>query len=144
MASRRGLLGAATALFATGRRGFPTKPVAAQAFVQSVAEMPVGPPPSDYDLLSKQHVNQLMKQFNKLSNGSERAFRRQVEVAHMHGGLPPHIACMDSNALWFKAISAARHMDKVKERQKSWSNRLKVEVFGKELAERLFGSIDDI
>lgn len=70
--------------------------------------------------------------FERLSRPHQRRERRRHLERALIGGWPPGIACMESNAPWFRAQAAARQIQREEEEERSLIDLIRESVFGKE------------
>lgn len=60
------------------------------------------------------------KAMNAFTKEHRRSERRKEIVSALTGGWPPHVAVMESNALWFRAMVAARWIEKREHDANDW------------------------
>jgi hypothetical protein len=68
------------------------------------------------------------KLLRALTKGPEQRQRREDLALMLTNGWPPHIAVMRSNAMWFRAMSAARWIQAREDRRLSLWNQLRRKV----------------
>ncbi len=111
----------ASALMGAGRQG---------AMLRGVG---VGPPPVAGSAISSGSGERAKwKLLHELERPRVRAQRRAEIQRALTGGWPSGVACMESNALWFRAMMAAKRIAAEQEEAEDWFTKLRRRVLGED------------
>lgn len=125
MSARRGFLGlvggGASALMGAGRQGAAIRmpDMAPMGGLGSASSGP-GPGPSSAK----------WKLLDELQRPRLRAQRRAEIQRALTGGWPPGVVCMESNAVWFRAMVAAKRITAEQDAAEDWFSKLRRKVLG--------------
>ena len=125
MSARRGFLGlvggGASALMGAGRQGVAIRgPGMFPMGMSNPMSASGGPQPEKWKLL------------DELSRPRQRVQRRAEIQRALTGGWPPGVVCMESNAVWFRAMVAAKRITAEQEAAEDWFSKLRRKVMGDE------------
>lgn len=82
------------------------------------------------DGLSSEERRKRWKLFQSMTEGTKRRQRRTTRMLALTGGWPPGIACMESNALWFRAYAAERWIERRVQEDKSIMDSIHEQLYG--------------
>lgn len=68
--------------------------------------------------------------FSNRSAATKRRMRRTARMLALTGGWPPGVACMESNALWFRAHVAEKWIERKAEEEKSLMDSIHESIYG--------------
>lgn len=135
MMKRRGLIGALGAGFGLLAKGMPV-PARAQGI--HLGGLVGGGGVGGEAILSDANEGERKARKKKwdlwrsLTKAESRRIRRQMEVADLLGGLPPHIHACQSWAPWFKAQKAITWRRQLSASRDTLQNRIGRQIFGED------------